>query len=1159
MAKTPWKPWHEVVALRDDLKSGELPLHMFAADLYEVMMQSGKRPVYEDPERFFALTFPTYNLRKLVRDVVLRVAGKNAKAVRQLELTYGGGKTHTLITLRHLVADPDNLPDLAAVHEFREAIGQAPPRARIAGLCFDKLDVETGMEVRGPKGETRRLLQPWSILAYQLAGEEGLRVLNAGKSTAERESAPAENTLTELLELPTKEGLGVLILIDEVLMYVREKVAADRKWRDRMVNFFQYLTQAATKVDRCCVVASLLASDPAKSDSFGRQLQGELYDIFQREREEAVEPVSKEDVAEVLRRRFFTPESIKDKDAFRPHVQAALKGICETDDETRKQGADAEDRFLKSYPFHPDLTEVFYAKWTSMHRFQRTRGVLRTFALALREAERWDASPLVGPCVFLAGPQKGGASVSLAKSVPATETVAPPLAGLTQKGGASVSLAKSVSATETVAPPLAGLTEALRELVTVADTEEHEGKTQAWTGILEGELGRARDIQRESVGLRCREVEQTVVATFLHSQPIGQSARTRDLVVLVAPGRPDRIELEKGMLRWAQTSFWLDDQYTAGEEKQLPGTWRLGNRPNLTQMHAVAASRISDEIVRARLLDEIGKAKALTAGASAAGVRVHSLPTRPRDIEDDGLFHYAILGPSVASDSGKPSAEAKRYLDETTGPEKPRVYRNAVILLAPSKDGLEVASARVRDFLAWEQVQADLKAQEKDGNVDVARLQTLTINTDKAKGRIPEAVRQAYCTVVTVSDKDEVQAFKISVTDEPHFTIIKNDLRSRVQDSSISAEALLPDGPYNLWRGGETSRRVKDLSGAFAQLPHLPKMLQAQAIADTLMDGCAKGAFVLRLARPDGSVRTWWHTHPDETAMAESAMELVLPEAAELQEIVPGLLEPGRLPELWKGDSVTVQIVVDYFRGGNVIQVQRNGYVEPVPIPKAGEPVVKAAVAQAVEAGTLWLTNGPASVLAEPIPAGILTNLANLRKPPATITAAEILPGNLPDAWTENQTTALAVATALSQKFGQTLPWKTVRDVIGASLNARFAELDPTSGNWPCDYPSAQSIKLKVAASGGKGGGYGGAPEGFGATAVCNHDVRWAEAELGPAEIQDLGDAIPKLLAIKSKTGCPLVFRVRIELGGKDHVPAPDTIAGINQILDDLKSGFHVA
>jgi predicted AAA+ superfamily ATPase len=141
MAKLPWKQWHEIIKLREDLRSGNLPLHMFAADLYEVIMARRKRPIHENPEEFFALTFPTHNLRKLVRDVVLRLAGKNDKAVRQLELTYGGGKTHTLITMHHLVNNPDTLPDLPAVHEFTETIGQKPPQARVAALCFNKLDV----------------------------------------------------------------------------------------------------------------------------------------------------------------------------------------------------------------------------------------------------------------------------------------------------------------------------------------------------------------------------------------------------------------------------------------------------------------------------------------------------------------------------------------------------------------------------------------------------------------------------------------------------------------------------------------------------------------------------------------------------------------------------------------------------------------------------------------------------------------------------------------------------------------------------------------------------------------------------------------------------------------------------------------------------------
>src|SRR5206468_776779 len=159
-------PWHEVVRLRDDLKTGELSLSLFAADLYDVAMGTA-RPVYQDPSHFFALTYPTFNLRELAKDVCLRLAGKNDRAVRQLELTYGGGKTHTLITLYHLVRDPGKLPDLPAVQEFVQHIGQQPPKARIAVLPFDKLDVEKGMEVRSPKGEKRWLKNPWGVLAYQ--------------------------------------------------------------------------------------------------------------------------------------------------------------------------------------------------------------------------------------------------------------------------------------------------------------------------------------------------------------------------------------------------------------------------------------------------------------------------------------------------------------------------------------------------------------------------------------------------------------------------------------------------------------------------------------------------------------------------------------------------------------------------------------------------------------------------------------------------------------------------------------------------------------------------------------------------------------------------------------------------------------------------------
>ena len=84
-------------------------------------------------------------------------------------------------------------------------------------------------------------------------------------------------------------------------------------------------------------------------------------------------------------------------------------------------------------------------------------------------------------------------------------------------------------------PKKSGISEAARELTTVAASEEYEGKKQEWTGILEAELGKARDIQSESAGLKFRELEQAVFATFLHSQPPGHKALTRDLMVLLGP------------------------------------------------------------------------------------------------------------------------------------------------------------------------------------------------------------------------------------------------------------------------------------------------------------------------------------------------------------------------------------------------------------------------------------------------------------------------------------------------------------------------------------------------------------------------------------------------------------------------------------------------
>ena len=76
------------------------------------------------------------------------------------------------------------------------------------------------------------------------------------------------------------------------------------------------------------------------------------------------------------------PDAAKKVDDATKNMEAA-KNNLDNAKQSAQEAKNAEQRFLASYPFHPDLIEAFYTKWTQLEGFQRTRGVLRTFALAL--------------------------------------------------------------------------------------------------------------------------------------------------------------------------------------------------------------------------------------------------------------------------------------------------------------------------------------------------------------------------------------------------------------------------------------------------------------------------------------------------------------------------------------------------------------------------------------------------------------------------------------------------------------------------------------------------------------------------------------------------------------------------------------------------------
>ena len=225
-----------------------------------------------------------------------------------------------------------------------------------------------------------------------------------------------------------------------------------------------------------------------------------------------------------------------------------------------------------------------------------------------------------------------------------------------------------------------------------------------------------------------------------------------------------------------------------------------------------------------------------------------------------------------------------------------------------------------------------------------------------------------------------------------------------------------------------------------------------------------------------------------------------------------------------------------------------------------------AAVIAAVRKGMLWLRSGPASLLGEDVPPGVLTVDAILRSPPAPLAPLELLPDRLPEAWRDGATRALSLATALSQRAGETLPWATVRNAIDAALRARLLELAPESGPWPCDWPGAQAVRLRVPQEVVGPGPLPPVPP-LPPGSDRRPGALVAEADLRPDQIQDLAEQIGELVRLAAEQRLQLRFRLRLEVeaakipGGEGGgvPPSQRAVDRINEFLrrisDDLTVG----
>ena len=829
--------WHEHCVLRDDVRQGTLTLAEFAADLYAVRTGDA-RNVYQLPNLFFDRTYPTYNLKTLVRDVLHRLSGRGGKPVIRVQVAYGGGKTHALIALLHLAERGDELKTHTTVQEFMGFSGvDALPQARVALLPFDKFDVRAGLSVEGPDGRGQQVKTPWGALAYQLAGDEGLA------KVAEHETnyiAPAEPILVELLKAPQAAGLSTLILIDEALIYMCGAVNDEPKRLGILRNFFQMLTQAVGKVERVAMVASLISADILSNDPTGVQVLDAMEGVFRR-MEETVEPVSREDISELLRRRLF--EEVPDSGVRRTIVDRLAGAMQKLPLRDSQRDGNAYDRLLTSYPFHPDLLEVFYQKWTQLSKFQRTRGVLRMFATALRTSDGKDPSAFVGPSALLGTDDE--------------------------------------------------LSEAIRELIEACE----EGNQ--WTPILNGELERARDIQKNYPRLKCREIEGAVLSTFLHSQPLGQKADLTDLYSLLAHSDIDTISVEEGLSKWREISWFL---------KENDSSWALGTTSNLTSMHTRAMGRLTDDRINDDLVKRIRGAKL---GQNADDVAVHLLPNSPADIPDNPDLHFVIVGPEYTAVPGDGvSASLEAFFERT--------YRNNVIILAPDNARLAGLRHRIRKILGWEGIES---GDEVNLLSEPQKALLLQRKRDDEAG-ITDSIKSTYSVLIEVDEAGEIKARLLPPGPESPFERVKTFLveAERLLTTSLDPVLLTPDSFFELWGEEETSKPIQGLYRMFASLPRLPRLLGWRVFVETLQRGVKKGRIALRSVRPDGSQHTYWRESPPDEDLSNRDLEIVPVEYAELQNLSPELLHPEGLPELWQGDnaSITVGAIREFFGGDDV-------------------------------------------------------------------------------------------------------------------------------------------------------------------------------------------------------------------------------------------------
>lgn len=306
---------------------------------------------------------------------------------------------------------------------------------------------------------------------------------------------------------------------------------------------------------------------------------------------------------------------------------------------------DYERRLKGAYPIHPELFDRLYQDWSTLERFQRTRGVLRLMAAVIHNLwERQDKSLLIMPgTVPLDSP---AVRYEMTRYLP-------------EGWGA------------------------------IIDTD------------IDGPTSRPLGLDRDNPNLGRYSASRRVTRTvFVGSAPSVAAQKARGLEEIriklgcVQPGEVPatfgdalrRLGEQLTYLYADGTRYWFDTP---------PSVNRLAS----DRAQQFRSDEVEEEIVR-RLRERRDRGDF---------VGVHIAPEGSGEVPDEAAVRLVVLGPhyvhGVRLDPSPARIEAETILDRR-GPG-PRLYRNMLVFLAPDKDRLAELDRAVRQLLAWRSIDKD--------------------------------------------------------------------------------------------------------------------------------------------------------------------------------------------------------------------------------------------------------------------------------------------------------------------------------------------------------------------------------------------------------------------------------------------------------------------